>query len=405
MQVQLIIAGEQHKGRVIPINVPSFTIGRAEGANLRSRSPSVSRHHCTIQVGDDTVMIQDLGGENGTFVNGNRVTSPLPLKHGDKLVVGTHLFVLSIKQGEQVQETAPNELFELTPPPTTSPAPKTPAKSEESVTLSLNPKTGAAAAASKKAAQEPLVQEPEVMFEVRLDGQRVSVTKSRLFDLAQRGSISPDDLITVAGTKVFADSIQGIVFGTQSSAPPPPPLPSAPPPSAPPPQASPKSVPQAPARTAAVAAAESAPFDFSDFGDAGDDAAFFDNITAEGPAVRIARKESALNAIWKALDISFSRVYTMEGNNLVIHSIKALYYILVVVCLLVIFWMWFNIFGQGITDGNLLKAFSDHFVGLAVVTFGCVAIIVIVRMLIEMLLLAWLESARHEEEETEQDAQ
>jgi len=60
-------------------------------------------------------------------------------------------------------------------------------------------------------------QNDEIMFEVRHQGQRLSVTKNRLFELAKTGAVLPDDVITVAGTKVFADTIHGIVFGKASS--------------------------------------------------------------------------------------------------------------------------------------------------------------------------------------------
>jgi hypothetical protein len=59
---------------------------------------------------------------------------------------------------------------------------------------------------------EPEV-EPEFTFEVRLNGRYVAVTKSELFELARTGGVSPEDLVTIDGTKVFADSIKGIVFG------------------------------------------------------------------------------------------------------------------------------------------------------------------------------------------------
>ena len=50
-------------------------------------------------------------------------------------------------------------------------------------------------------------------FEIRLDGKRVTVSQHELFKLARIGSVLPDDLVTVDGTKVFADTINGIDFG------------------------------------------------------------------------------------------------------------------------------------------------------------------------------------------------
>ena len=393
MQVQLIVAGEHHNGQAIPVNIPSFTIGRAEGCNLRSRSPQVSRFHCSIAVSDNAVTIQDLGGENGTFVNGNRVSSTQTLKDGDKLVVGTHSFVVSIKAGASKVEpggTGANQredFFELTPSSVSQ------AGAEQS-----DPTRSAGASKTvvmKENAQKP-EQENEVMFEVRLDGQRVSVTKSRLFDLARRGSLLPDDLVTVAGTKVFADSIQGIVFGNQSSAPPSP---------TPQPVAAPTN--SAVSTSSAPAAAPVVdPFAFPDLGGTAGEPSPFDNIANE-PVVRIAKRESAFRAIWNALDITFSRVYMLEGNSLAIHSLKALYYVIMVGSALVIFLMWLDVavkcYGAHKEGGNALEMLSSHFFGLAVVTFGCVLIIVIVRILIEMLLLAWIEAARAERENDKQD--
>jgi len=375
MQIQLIVANEHHQGQTIPLNVPAFKIGRAEGCNMRSRSAQVSRFHCTIQVNNGTATIQDLGSENGTFVNGSRVTSVQTLKDGDKLVVGAHKFIVSIKAEAEKPVSDMGDFFELTP------SSMTPSQSETSATQPVDPNMKTRILQAKKPDTES-----EVMFEIRLDGQRVSVTKSRLFDLARKGSVLPDDLITVAGTKVFADSIQGIVFGDKSSAPPPPS-----PVSSVLSVSSAKSGVQAPEIPAPVSAND--PFGFPDLGNLADEV----NVAAaNAPIVRVARKQSAFNALWKTLDISFSRVYTLEGNDLVIHSIKALYYVIVVICALGIFWTFFDFCKGCIETGDLLAMLAKHSVGLSVVTFGCVTLVVIVRVLLEMLLLAWVESANQE---------
>ena len=396
MQVQLIVAGEHRNGQVIPVNVPSFMIGQAEGCNIRSRSPQVSRFHCSIAINNNTVTLQDLGGENGTFVNGNRVQAAQTLKDGDKLVVGTHSFVVSIKSGASQAESGgaganQEDFFELN----SSSVLQADAQQNKAASSLDNNKVAVPPQNAKKPSQEA-----EIMFEIRLDGQRVSVTKTRLFDLARRGSVLSDDLVTVAGTKVFADSIQGIVFGSPTS-----PASAS---SITPPRPTNQTPPSSAIRTPTIqtpsvqtpAALESDPFAFPDLGGGAVGSSPFDNITSE-PLVRIARKrESAFGAVWNALDISFSRVYTMEGNNLAIHSLKALYYVIIVGAVLVIGFFWSDV-GMKCYDahekvGNAWQVFSSHIVGLAVVTFGCLALIVIVRILLEMLLQAWMESTRAE---------
>ena len=380
MQVQLIVANENRKGQVIPVNVPAFTIGRAEGCNLRSRSPQVSQNHCTIHVNNETVIVQDLGGENGTVVNGNKVSTSQELKDGDKLIIGIHAFVVSIKAGMAQPEANQGEVFELTSSTTGQTNPK-----PSEGTSPVDPNKTVSLQATKKP-----VSGAEIMFEIRLNGQRISVTKSRLFDLAHKGSVLPDDLITIDGTKVFADSIQGIVFGEPPT-----------PPTAPSPIAgSAIQSPPTPATTS-TAVSEPDPFAFPDLG-GNTESSPFDHVTSE-PSIRVARKESALGALWKALDISFSRVYTIEGNNLVIHSIKALYYVLVVSCFLIFFLYVLQFCTDWYEKGEFLTQLNKHAVGLASVTFGVITIIVIVRVLLEMLLLAWVESAMQEHQERESE--
>jgi len=313
------------------------------------------------------VAVQDLGGGNGTFVNGQRVSSVQTLKDGDKLTIGTHQFIVSIKSGAAAPTANHDECFELAPSSI-----QTQSQSDNEATHVANPNT------TENGKSKPSESE-EVMFEIRLDGQRVSVTKSRLFDLARKGSVLPDDLVIVAGTKVFADTIQGIVFGDQSPAPPLSPAP-----------------PVTSKHSAAPTTSQPTdPFGFYDMGDIANEV----NVTANAPIIRVARKESAFSALWKALDISFSRVYTIEGNDLVIHSIKALYYVVVVACLLLIGFGFLEFAFKWYEDGDLLAALREKFVLLSVSVFGCTMIIVVVRILLEMLLLAWVESARKEERE------
>jgi adenylate cyclase len=67
----------------------SWAIGRGDGCAIMLDSRSVSRLHALIQrrdAGDYSLV--DLGSRNGSFVNGARVTIPVVLKDGDRLVLG-----------------------------------------------------------------------------------------------------------------------------------------------------------------------------------------------------------------------------------------------------------------------------------------------------------------------------
>ncbi len=63
------------------------TVGRAARADFILEAPLVSRLHCRIEAGDDSLEVIDLKSTNGTFVNDKRVTRAR-LTSGDRLRVG-----------------------------------------------------------------------------------------------------------------------------------------------------------------------------------------------------------------------------------------------------------------------------------------------------------------------------
>jgi S-DNA-T family DNA segregation ATPase FtsK/SpoIIIE len=68
-----------------------YELGRAATAGLRIENATVSRQHALVVLGEDrrSAWIEDLGGANGTKVNGTAVKrSRHPLKNGDTLELG-----------------------------------------------------------------------------------------------------------------------------------------------------------------------------------------------------------------------------------------------------------------------------------------------------------------------------
>jgi len=64
------------------------TVGRAPRADFVVDAPLVSRLHCRLTAAvDGTLLVEDLGSTNGTFVNGERVASRETC-HGDRIGVG-----------------------------------------------------------------------------------------------------------------------------------------------------------------------------------------------------------------------------------------------------------------------------------------------------------------------------
>ena len=65
-----------------------LTIGRARTCEVVVDDPLVSRHHATIEIGQNAIL-RDSGSFNGTFLNGERVHEDTPLHRGDLIGVGS----------------------------------------------------------------------------------------------------------------------------------------------------------------------------------------------------------------------------------------------------------------------------------------------------------------------------
>ena len=66
-----------------------LTVGRqAMPGQVVLDHPNVSRRHAAFEVVDGTIVLRDLGGTNGTYVNGARLRGARPLVPGDRIDIG-----------------------------------------------------------------------------------------------------------------------------------------------------------------------------------------------------------------------------------------------------------------------------------------------------------------------------
>lgn len=73
-----------------PIDRPVLTVGRSSRCDVQLVDATVSKSHAEIvQEGGDRLQLRDLGSRNGTRLNGNPVTGPVPLKAGDRVEFGS----------------------------------------------------------------------------------------------------------------------------------------------------------------------------------------------------------------------------------------------------------------------------------------------------------------------------
>lgn len=80
-------------GRSFPLPLGEFTLGRDDVNRIVVADPNISRVHANIAVGTEAIEIADLNSRNGTYINGERITTGR-LAVGDELRVGMSVLVL-----------------------------------------------------------------------------------------------------------------------------------------------------------------------------------------------------------------------------------------------------------------------------------------------------------------------
>lgn len=88
----LVAQGEDGLLAEYPLSLEVTSIGRSPDNDIRVAKSAVSRKHAKVVFGPDGYTVIDLGSENGTFVNGERITERL-LKNGDVLQIGPTDFI------------------------------------------------------------------------------------------------------------------------------------------------------------------------------------------------------------------------------------------------------------------------------------------------------------------------
>jgi len=84
---RLILQMEGVNPGSIDLNLGVTRVGRADDNDFVIRHPSISAHHCELELGLEFVRIRDCGSTNGTFVNNQRIQSAT-LEPGQTLRIG-----------------------------------------------------------------------------------------------------------------------------------------------------------------------------------------------------------------------------------------------------------------------------------------------------------------------------
>jgi DNA-binding winged helix-turn-helix (wHTH) protein len=89
--------------REVSLRLGENVLGRDPDVAAWMDSPTVSRRHANIRISPEGAVVEDLGSHNGTFVRGERVTAPVPLRDGDEIRLGSVVVTFRIGQAGETQ--------------------------------------------------------------------------------------------------------------------------------------------------------------------------------------------------------------------------------------------------------------------------------------------------------------
>jgi FHA domain len=97
----VVVTSGPEAGRRVELGL-EVAIGRQD-ADLVVEDPEVSRRHALLRRSGGSVVVEDLDSTNGTFVNGERIRSPITVGPGDQVRVGRT--TLEIEPDQRADDT------------------------------------------------------------------------------------------------------------------------------------------------------------------------------------------------------------------------------------------------------------------------------------------------------------
>lgn len=94
----MYIETKANKERVDVSVENSIIVGRSNHCDVCINDPKLSRQHFVIEIINDKFSITNISNTNGTFLNGNKISTKQLLHDGDKIIAGTSVITVSFKE-------------------------------------------------------------------------------------------------------------------------------------------------------------------------------------------------------------------------------------------------------------------------------------------------------------------
>lgn len=200
-----------------PLAKAASIAGRQDDCDIPLADPSVSSRHTKLTLRPDGIEVQDLESSNGTFVNGERVTTAV-VRHGDRLRIGKIELRVYAGSGRTSTRSQSSSVKGLTPRSTVPLFLLLPEGGGAHVALSAGPLTIGRKAPAQIILDDPSVSSQHLRVEVSPSGIRFTDLDSangtflngeRVF----RGVIQPGDSVRI-GRLLFSVT----AFGQEAAA-------------------------------------------------------------------------------------------------------------------------------------------------------------------------------------------
>ena len=96
----LVVADGPMRGAHWHLGEGTHEAGRNTAATVFLDDITVSRRHAEVRKDGDEYFASDVGSLNGTYLNRERITSPVPLANGDELQIGKYKLVFFMGAGD-----------------------------------------------------------------------------------------------------------------------------------------------------------------------------------------------------------------------------------------------------------------------------------------------------------------